>query len=112
MIRCGFSQVELRSFSDICKEKMISITIRVKAYDFIGFDELTHFTLTQYEYLKSRNRPMGPGTRVYIRATANPDGKGMGWVKARFITPAPPETTMWEVKQSYGTRWKSNRDKA
>ena len=70
-----------------------------KAYDFIGFDELTHFTLTQYEYLKSRNRPMGPGTRVYIRATANPDGKGMGWVKARFITPAPPETTMWEVNK-------------
>lgn len=47
-----------------------------KAYDFIGFDELTHFSLTQYQYMKSRNRPMGPGTRVYMRATANPDGKG------------------------------------
>ena len=23
----------------------------------------------------------------------------MGWVKARFITPAPPETTMWEVNK-------------
>ena len=67
-----------------------------KAYDFIGFDELTHFTFTQYDYLKSRNRPMGPGTRVYVRATCNPDGKGMGWVKNRFITPAPPLTTIWE----------------
>ena len=48
-----------------------------KPYDFIGFDELTHFSYLQYQYMKSRNRPNGPGTRVYIRATANPDGKGM-----------------------------------
>lgn len=67
-----------------------------KAYDFIGFDELTHFTLTQYQYMMSRNRPMGPGTRVYMRATANPDGKGMAWVKQRFVTPAPPGTRMVE----------------
>ena len=56
------------------------------AYDFIGFDELTHFTSTQYEYLKSRNRPNGPGTEVYIRSTANPGGVGHGWVKSRFVT--------------------------
>ena len=67
-----------------------------KAYDLICFDELTHFSKTQYDYLKSRNRPTGPGTRVYIRATANPDGKGMGWVKERFVTPAPPLTTLWD----------------
>lgn len=64
--------------------------------DFIGFDELTHFTFSQYTYLKSRNRPNGPGTRVYIRATCNPDGKGMGWVKERFVTPATPGTTIVE----------------
>lgn len=63
-----------------------------KAYDFIGFDELTHFSYTQYMYLLSRNRPTGAGTRVYVRATANPDGKGLGWVKERFITPKPPMT--------------------
>jgi hypothetical protein len=63
-----------------------------KPYDFIAFDELTHFTETQYTYLMSRNRPTGPGTRVYMRATANPGGIGHGWVKARFITPAPPMT--------------------
>lgn len=43
-----------------------------QAYDFIAFDELTHFTWEEYSYLFSRNRPNGPGTRVYIRATANP----------------------------------------
>lgn len=63
-----------------------------KRYDFIAFDELTHFTWTQYSYMFSRNRPSGPGTRVYIRASTNPGGVGHGWVKERFITAAPPMT--------------------
>lgn len=67
-----------------------------KRYDFIDFDELTHFTWDEYSYLFSRNRPNGPGTRCYIRAQANPGGIGHGWVKERFITPAPPLTTIWE----------------
>lgn len=73
-----------------------------KAYDFIAFDELTHFTYDEYSYLYSRNRPNGAGTRVYIRATANPGGIGHGWVKERFITPAPPMKTMWE-----DVKWRS-----
>ena len=36
------------------------------AYDFIGFDELTHFTWEEYSYMFSRNRPSEPGTRVYL----------------------------------------------
>lgn len=67
-----------------------------KPYDFVGFDELTHFSYLQYTYMKSRNRANGPNTRVYLRATCNPDGKGMGWVKERFVTPAPPMTTIRE----------------
>lgn len=62
------------------------------SFAFIGFDELTHFSQEEYEYLFSRNRADGPGVRVYIRATANPGGIGHGWVKERFITPAPPNT--------------------
>ena len=62
------------------------------SFAFIGFDELTHFTREEYEYLISRNRADGEGVRVYIRATANPGGIGHGWVKERFITPAPPNT--------------------
>ena len=73
-----------------------------QAYDFIAFDELTQFTWEEYSYLFSRNRPNGPGTRCYIRATANPGGVGHGWVKERFITPAPPMSTVWEeVKVRY-----------
>ena len=67
-----------------------------KAYDFIAFDELTHFTYDEYIYLSSRNRPNGAGTRCYIRATANPGGIGHGWVRDRFITAAPPMTTIWD----------------
>lgn len=67
-----------------------------QAYDFIAFDELTHFTFDEYSYLFSRNRPNGPGTRVYIRSTANPGGVGHGWVKERFVSAAPPLTTIWD----------------
>ncbi len=67
-----------------------------KAYDFIAFDELTHFEWEEYSYMLSRNRPTGPGTRVYMRAATNPGGIGHGWVRQRFITPAPPMTTITE----------------
>lgn len=32
-----------------------------QAYDYIAFDELTQFTFPMYDYLRSRNRPNGPG---------------------------------------------------
>ena len=67
-----------------------------QAYDFIAFDELTHFTWDEYSYMFSRNRPNGPGTRVYMRATANPGGVGHGWVKERFVTAQTPMSTIWE----------------
>lgn len=74
-----------------------------KPYDFIGFDELTQFTYDLYEYLvHSRNRPNGPGTRVYSRATANPGGVGHGWVKERFVTAGPPLKTLWEKVRIVG----------
>ncbi len=68
------------------------INYQGKRYDFIAFDELTHFTWDEYSYMFSRNRPSGSGTRVYIRSTTNPGGIGHGWVKERFITAAPPLT--------------------
>lgn len=64
------------------------------AFDFIGFDELTLFTQPMYDFMVSRNRASGPGTRCYMRATTNPGGVGHGWVKERFITAAPPMTTI------------------
>lgn len=84
-----------------------------KRYDFIDFDELTHFTWDEYSYLFSRNRPNGPGTRCYIRGQANPGGIGHGWVKERFITPAPPMKTIWEeVEIAFPDGHKEKRKKS
>ena len=41
-------------------------------YPFIGFDEVTHFSKTQFIYLMSRNRS-DCGVKPYIRGTCNPD---------------------------------------
>jgi len=73
-----------------------------KQFDFIGFDELTHFTWDEYSWFFSRNRPSGPGTVCYIRATGNPGGIGHAWVKNRFITPAPAGTPIKELTKIDG----------
>lgn len=72
------------------------INYQGKRYDYIAFDETTHFTWDEYSYLFSRNRPSGPGTRCYIRGATNPGGIGHVWCKRRFIAPAPPMTRMIE----------------
>lgn len=87
------------------------INYQGKRYDFIAFDELTHFTWEEYSYLMSRNRPSGPGTRVYMRATTNPGGIGHGWVKDRFIDAAPPGTTIWEEREVITPEGKSLKKK-
>ncbi|MGB9866728.1 MAG: phage terminase large subunit [Bacillota bacterium] len=55
-------------------------------FQFIGFDELTQFTESQYRYLFSRLRRL-KNSRVplRIRAASNPGGIGHEWVKQRFI---------------------------
>lgn len=52
-------------------------------YPYIGFDELTHFTESQFFYLLSRNRSTS-GARGRIRGTTNPDPDS--WVKT-FLAP-------------------------
>jgi predicted phage terminase large subunit-like protein len=56
----------------------------------ICFDELTHFSASQFWYMVSRNRSMC-GVRPYIRATTNPDVDS--WV-AEFIA--------WWIDQDSG----------
>ena len=57
-------------------------------YDVIRFDELTHFTETQYIYLISRVRGANDFPKQ-IKSSTNPGGIGHGWVKARFVDPSP-----------------------
>lgn len=61
-------------------------------YQYIGFDELTQFLITQYLYLFSRCRGVVESyvnTGVFlpnrIRSTTNPTGEGLVWVRKRFI---------------------------
>jgi hypothetical protein len=57
---------------------------------FIGFDELTQFTETQYRYLLSRVRRLkGVKIPLRVRTASNPGGVGHEWVKQRFITEGP-----------------------
>lgn len=53
---------------------------------FVGFDELTQFSETQYTYLFSRLRKLtGSEVPLRMRGATNPGGVGHEWVRARFI---------------------------
>lgn len=58
-------------------------------YDVIRFDELTHFTESQFTYLISRIRGANPYPKQ-VKSTTNPGGIGHQWVKSRYIDPMPP----------------------
>lgn len=53
-------------------------------YDVVRFDELTHFTESQYTYLLSRVRGINNYPKQ-IKSSTNPGGIGHNWVKHRFI---------------------------
>ncbi len=56
-------------------------------YQFVGFDELTHFREEQYTYMFSRMRRLKTSSiPLRVRSASNPGGIGHDWVKARFIT--------------------------
>ena len=54
-------------------------------YQYIGFDEVQHFTLSQYKYMYSRARSSHKDLKPRIRSSGMPIGPGIGWVKDRFI---------------------------
>lgn len=67
-------------------------------FQFVGFDELTQFTESQYLYLFSRLRRLaGSDTPLRMRAASNPGGAGHEWVKARFIPVWNEEERRWIV---------------
>ena len=57
---------------------------------FIGIDELTHFTLKQWQFLTSRNRCPAPGTFSCMAGATNPGNIGHAWVKALWVDKVPP----------------------
>lgn len=73
----------------------------------LGFDELTHFTESQFFYLLSRNRSTS-GIKPYVRATTNPtpaDDPIGGWVN-RLIAWWIDQTTGLAIAERSGiVRW-------
>lgn len=57
---------------------------------FIGLDELTHFTLKQWQFLTSRNRCPVAGSFPCMAAASNPGNIGHAWVKALWVDRVPP----------------------
>lgn len=60
-------------------------------FTFIGFDELTQFSSSQYEYLFSRLRAVSAvKAPLRMRSASNPGDVGHGWVKRRFVSDRAP----------------------
>jgi len=68
----------------------------------IAFDELTHFSWSQFVYMLSRNRSLC-GVKPYIRATTNPDPDS--WVRLFIDWWINPETGYPIQKRSGVIRW-------
>jgi len=62
---------------------------------FIGLDELTHFTMKQWQFLTSRNRCPVPKSYCNMAGATNPGNIGHAWVKALFIDHTTPPG--WDI---------------
>lgn len=67
-----------------CKDEADALNYQGAEFQFIGFDELTHFTERQYREICSRLRSSTDGLPRAIRATTNPGGPGHEWVFKRW----------------------------
>ncbi len=73
-------------------------------YNYVAFDELTAFSRFRWMYLVHvRCRTTVQGLPAYARAASNPLGIGHGWVKERFIDPAPGGRKIIAEKMPDGT---------
>lgn len=71
-------------------------------YNYIAFDELTSFTEWQYRYIAfSRCRSkVDSGLPAIVRNGTNPGNVGHGFVRTRFVEPAPDGYTI--IKEHWG----------
>lgn len=63
-------------------------------YQFVGFDELTHFTKTQYDFTLGSCRSISKDIPARVRATTNPGNIGHAWVREYFVKAGEPGTTV------------------
>lgn len=79
-----------RIWCGYCEQENDVYRYQGKEFEIIYMDEATHFTYSQFKYLKSRNRTANQraieaGLRPQMKLTTNPGGVGHVWVKKRFI---------------------------
>lgn len=83
----------------------------------IAFDELTHFSWSQFVYMLSRNRSTC-GVKPYIRATTNPDPDSWvrtfidWWIDPESGYPIPSRSGVirWFIVVNDQTYWSTSRD--
>lgn len=84
-----------------CEKETDVFQYQSAEYGFIGFDELTHFTKFQWDYLvNTRLRSVVPGVWPRARAASNPGGVGHLWVKEMFIDKGLRDV-VWEDEHGY-----------
>jgi predicted phage terminase large subunit-like protein len=83
----------------------------------VAFDELTHFSWSQFVYMLSRNRSTC-GVKPYIRATTNPDPDSWvrtfidWWIDHETGYPIPSRSGVvrWFIVVNDQTYWSTSRD--
>lgn len=82
-----------------------------KPHDLIGFDEITDFTETQYEFITIWNRSTTPGQRCRVVGTGNPPTNAAGlwvirrwgaWLDPNHPNPARPGELRWYIRNEQG----------
>lgn len=84
---------------------------------FIGFDQLEHFSESQFWYMLSRNRSLC-GVRPYVRATVNPDADSWvaklieWWIDQETGFPIDERSGIvrWFVRVNGETKWADTKE--
>lgn len=63
-------------------------------FQYVGYDELTHFTEKQYTYIANSRVRSAQGIRPRVRCGTNPGGVGHEWVMKRWAPWLDPESAV------------------
>ena len=74
-----------------CQHEDDKRTYHGREFNYIGFDELTEFTETQYSFIIANVRRSRADAALFIRATTNPGGLGHTWVKRYYYDACKPK---------------------
>lgn len=79
-------------------------------YGWIGFEEITEFLQSQYEFMLGRLRAPADGIRPHVCSTTNPGGPGHSWVKRRFVKPKQDDLEEDDLYPEPMARWRPKAD--